>query len=270
MSKRIASYALFGNHVTYGTRQFYWDHLPGLVRAHHNLFPGWELRLHVDATYNEPRSKLLRAYASAGLINVKYVEENKAVCRSMLWRLLPLWDEDVEYVLCRDVDSMPSMKERRAVDQFIQSGAAAHTMHDHPQHTALMMGGLVGFHAPQFKSITQWPTWEHLIALSAILDLPTGGSDQILMSEQVWPLLYPNVCSHRFQGLALDSSLKACFDHVDEINPTDVAPGLYGNTDDLMPFLGCSGYSIPDAKDRFDTYGSPAIAQLAQSAESTL
>ena len=54
--KKVASYALFGNHVAHGTRQFYWDHIPAAVRAHHNFYPDWELRFHVDSTYHDDRS----------------------------------------------------------------------------------------------------------------------------------------------------------------------------------------------------------------------
>ena len=77
--KKVASYSLFGNRPEANgtTRDFYWDFIPALVRSHHNLFRDWELRIHVDSTKNEPRSRLLRAYEKAGLLMAKYVEENK-------------------------------------------------------------------------------------------------------------------------------------------------------------------------------------------------
>lgn len=264
----VISYSLFGNHVTWGTRQFYWDFLPALVRAHHNIYPGWELRIHVDSTFRDPRSNFLCALNDAGLANVRYVEENLQVCRSMLWRMRPLWEAGIDYVLCRDIDSLITLRDRRATEMFIQSGASAHALNDHPQHTVVMMGGLCSFKSTQFLETTKWTCWEEMIALSGILERPSGGSDQILLAHEVWPRLYPNICAHRFNGISVDPNLRACYKNVDEIGLPDVPAGLLTPaTDALVPFMGCPGYDWPAAVKHFDTFGDPILAEKIQKIE---
>jgi hypothetical protein len=252
--KLVASYALFGNHVSHGTRQFYWDHLPSLVRAHHNFFPAWELRIHVDNTYKEDRSKLLRAYAAAGLLDLYYVEENIACCRSMLWRMRPAWDPAVDYVICRDIDSMPCPKDALAVEDWINSGAAIHTINDNPQHTVTMMGGMVGFKVSSFLKKCPWPTWEDMITRYEGLEKPSGGYDQMLMSNMIWNLYCPDICSHRFAGMPADPGLRACFTSVEE-------PPMpwQQQANALMRHLGACSYDIPAACKLLDSYGNPKV-----------
>ena len=36
----VVSYCLFSGEDN--RRNFYWDMVPAIVRAHHNIFPGWE------------------------------------------------------------------------------------------------------------------------------------------------------------------------------------------------------------------------------------
>ncbi len=265
--KRIASYCLFGNHVQHGTRQFYWDCLPAVVRAHHNLFSGWELRIHHDSTVKEAHSAKLRAYAAAGLVSLRYVEENTAVCRSMLWRMLPIWEPETEYVICRDMDSLPILKDRKAVEMFVHSGAAAHTINDHPQHTEPMMGGMIGFHAPRFLAITKLKSWDELVALNADLAVPHGGHDQILMHHNIWHRLYPSICAHRFAGMSVDRGLLACYSQVWDKNPSDVQESLLDKSDQLMPFLGAPGFDVPRAIEVLDRYGNPEIAARIKAVE---
>jgi hypothetical protein len=266
----VASYALFGNHVSHGTRQFYWDHLPSLVRAHHHFFGGWELRIHVDSTWKEDRSRLLQAYNDGGLLNMVYCEENKACCRSMLWRMRPAWDLDVSYVICRDIDSMPCPKDALAVKQWIQSGATIHTINDNPQHTATMMGGMVGFKVDQFQQKCPWPSWEAMVESYEGLERPSGGYDQMLMSDRIWHLYYPDICSHRFAGLPADPKLRACCTIAEPYTVPENSPGLCRQADAMMRHLGASSYDIPAACKLFDTYGNPAVRERVLNAEKSV
>ena len=46
--------------------------------------------------------------------------------------------------LSRDLDSRFGKREAAAVEEWLQSGAAVHTMRDHPQHGVPLLGGLWG------------------------------------------------------------------------------------------------------------------------------
>lgn len=265
--KKVATYALFGNHVTHGTRQFYWDHLPALVRAHHNFYPDWELRIYVDSTYHEDRSRVLRAYVKTDLVRAFYVEENVACCRSMLWRMLPVWEKDVAYVVCRDIDAMPCPKDVRAINQWIASGAAIHAINDNQQHTVVMMGGMVGFKVDSFMKKCPWPRWIDMIEAYEGLDKPSGGYDQMLMSDTIWNRYYPDICAHRFAGLGSDPALRACYTSVGNEPLDGLSEQLCLEADVLMRHLGASSYDIPKAIDLFDKYGRPEVSQRVHEAE---
>jgi len=268
--KKIASYALFGHHVTHGTRQFYWDHIPALVRAHHNLYPDWELRVHVDSTYHEDRSRLLRAFEAEGLVNIVHCGENTACCRSMLWRMQPAWDTTVDYVVCRDMDSAPCPKDAKTIKQWIESGATLHTVNDNHQHTVVMMGGMVGFKVKPFLEKCPWKTWEEMVNSFNGLELPSGGHDQILMSGKLWSTYYPDVCAHRFAGLPADKTLRACYTSVPEGPLEGLSEQMCREADTLMPYLGASSYEVPRACHIFDTYGKPEIRDRVVKTEKSI
>ncbi len=265
--KKVVSYALFGNHVTYGTRQFYWDHIPATVRAHHNLLPGWELRIHVDSLYHDDRSKLLRAFEKAGLINVVHAEENIACCRSMLWRMMPVWDSEVSHVICRDIDSIMCPKDVKVITQWVDSGAALSVVNDNPAHSVTMMGGMVGFNTSKFMAKTPWPTWIDMIKAGEGLERPSGGYDQILMSNQIWGRYYPDVCAHRFSGMPQDSRMTACYNSVPEGPVHGLDPEMCRQADTLMPYLGTCGYPIGKAIEIFDTHGNQELRERVVTAE---
>lgn len=264
---KVASYALFGNHVSHGTRQFYWDHLPATVRAHHNIFPDWELRIHVDSTYHEDRSKLLRAYEAAGLLKVVHAEENIACCRSMLWRMMPVWEDGVTHVVCRDLDSVPCPKDWKCITQWVDSGAALSSINDNPAHSVTMMGGMVGFRTDKFRAKAPWPSWIKMIEAGEGLERPSGGYDQILMSNQIWHLFYPDVCAHRFAGMPQDGRMTACYNSVFQGPVPGLDPEMCSLADSLMPYLGTSSYDIPRAVKIFDEHGKPEVRDRVVTAE---
>jgi hypothetical protein len=259
--KNVASYALYGN------RRFYWQGLRSLVRAHHNIFPGWELRIHHDSTIHAPRSTILRKYAEAGLVKLVQVEESKAYCRSMLWRLLPVWEDDVGYVLCRDIDSMPTIKDRRMTEQFIKSGAAIHCMNDNGSHTSAMMGGMCSINGPSFRQKSGYAKWEDLIILRNDLDRVMGGVDQILLHYHVWEKMFPDVCEHRLKGLAPHAGARASFTTVEPVDIAGIPQKLQEETDALIPFMGCPGYDCERAVAFFDEHGNQDLTRQLREIE---
>ena len=44
----------------------------------------------------------------------------------------------------RDLDSLPSLREDAAVQEWLDSKYAVHVMRDHPKHTMVMLAGMWG------------------------------------------------------------------------------------------------------------------------------
>ena len=60
----------------------------------------------------------------------------------MFWRFFP--HEGVERFISRDSDSRLSMREKHAVDEWVDSGETLHVMRDHPHHDIKIYGGMFG------------------------------------------------------------------------------------------------------------------------------
>lgn len=261
--KKVVAYALYGN------RLFYWQYLKSLVRAHHTLFPGWELRLYMDSTISAARSHYVTRLAQEGLINLKYAEENKGKCRSMLWRMKPVWEDDVEYVLCRDIDSLPTIVEARMVKQFVDSKTALHVFNENESHTATVMGGMCGFHAPQYKHITGFKDWNEFISSRPGLDLAAemGGPDQTLLHYSAWEKCFPNVCEHRLKGISPQPGSMASYTTVEpidvELNVKDeeAKQRVINESHGLTPCLGAPGYGSPEATAFYNQVGEPQLIE---------
>ena len=62
----------------------------------------------------------------------------------MFWRFLAFDDQNVDFVMVRDVDSPFTVRERLAVEEWLASGFPFHVIRDHRYHMEPMMGGLWG------------------------------------------------------------------------------------------------------------------------------
>jgi|15BtaG_2_1085339.scaffolds.fasta_scaffold01708_3 hypothetical protein len=62
----------------------------------------------------------------------------------MFWRMIPASESDVEVVIIRDVDSRLHIRDKMAVEEWIESDKDFHIMRDNCQHGLEMCGGLWG------------------------------------------------------------------------------------------------------------------------------
>lgn len=173
-----------------GRGVFFVNYLRSLVRNHWAVWPDWQLWIYHDDRAKEfPYWKPLNAMAERGLLKLIYMGESKKLCESMLWRMLPCWNVDVEYVLCRDLDALSTPRERKAIDKWMASGLAVSALHDSESHSsAALMGGMVGFRAAWIRE--RWDSFNTLIwkAQGHGVDLTYHGSDQQLLNAEVLPI----------------------------------------------------------------------------------
>jgi len=264
---KVISYCLFGRSTVYARATYYWQCLAGVVRAHHNLFPGWELWLHHDDGDVEP----LRGYEREGLVKmIPCGPVPKASFTARLWRMKPLWEPGVEYLLSRDIDSVPLPKDRKMVEAFIASGLAAHSQADHPAHTAHFMAGMCGFHAPQCLSLLQLKSWAaFIVAGKTDLSAPTGGPDQQHMYEVLWPKLEAHCLHHRLRNGIPGTvrPLTNLHQSVPDIVPSGVTPFVLAHGDSLAAFMGDAGFDVASAIEFYDAHGWQEITRRVRKAE---
>lgn len=201
----VASYAFFRDPRPESKRprkktdswrtQYYARYLPALVRTHHAIFPDWELRIHHDSSiWSCYYGDVILNLADLGLLKLIQLPDPKEVCEGMLWRMRPIWDHDVDAVITRDVDSMPSPRERVMVDEWLASDKAVHVIHDSTSHYG-MMGGLCGYRAAQLRGLTEMHSFAGLTAAPG-QGLQKYGGDQTLLNERIVPHVGGHIFAH--------------------------------------------------------------------------
>jgi hypothetical protein len=92
------------------------------------IYPDWKVIVYYDNTV--PKDTIERLIA----LDVICVDASNFNLYGMFWRFLAADLKDCEYAIFRDSDSRLSVREKLAVDEWINSGKSIHVMRDHPYH----------------------------------------------------------------------------------------------------------------------------------------
>lgn len=131
---KIISFSLWGENPVYNT---------GAIRNAElakNIYPDWICRFYYGtSTLNETIEKL-KTFDNVELINMGVDGD----WTGMFWRFYPASEEDVDVVIVRDCDSRLNLREKHAVDEWLNSDKGFHIMRDHPAHGTEILGGMWG------------------------------------------------------------------------------------------------------------------------------
>jgi hypothetical protein len=158
------------------------------ARIQPHLFPGWTMRLYHDATV--PRDYLPQL-ATYGVQFVSMtLPPNLPEHRKLLWRFEVIADPAVRRFLIRDADSLLTVKERVAVDAWLQSRYYFHAMRDWYSHTDLLLAGMWGGVGNVL------PPTERLMQAYTAWRVENNHVDQDVLSETVWPTIRHSCLIH--------------------------------------------------------------------------
>jgi hypothetical protein len=118
---RYISYSLWGDNELYNI---------GVVKNAEQvpeIYPGWQMIVYHDNSVPTETLNILEN------LNVKLVNVDGHT-HGMFWRFFASDLVDCEYAIFRDGDSRLSIREKMAVDEWIESGKTIHVMRDHPAH----------------------------------------------------------------------------------------------------------------------------------------
>ena len=78
--------------------------------------------------------------------NVKIIlkDSNLNTSKPMMWRFEPIINPEVEVMMSRDTDTRILLREKLAVDEWLNSDKLIHIMRDHPHHSYTIQGGMWG------------------------------------------------------------------------------------------------------------------------------
>ncbi|MEO0417095.1 MAG: hypothetical protein AAF226_19335, partial [Verrucomicrobiota bacterium] len=171
--QHIIAFSLWGNSPRY--------HIPALenARLSHAFYPGWKLRYYCAKDVDPKLINQLRAEGAQ--IVLRDPPKNKY--EGLFWRFFPVFDAQLKRVLVRDCDSVFTVKERVAVDEWLRSDKHFHIMRDHPLHSELVLAGMWGAVAGML------PPLEQLLSDFGISGAATSHADQLFLRRRLWPTL---------------------------------------------------------------------------------
>lgn len=92
------------------------------------LYPDWKVVVCYDKTVPIQTLNVLQD------LEVKLINFSNSNLYGMFWRFSVSDLDDCDYVIFRDSDSRLSVREKLAVDEWIESKKSLHVMRDHPYH----------------------------------------------------------------------------------------------------------------------------------------
>lgn len=243
------SQSLFGYEETYRNCYDFKSYIRYLslnLRMYKILFPSWIMHLSLDEqTYNSPYKALFDYYKEYGFINIT-IHPRTELCKMMLYRLSPIFLQEPEGVqaydriICRDIDSLPTYRERQAVEYWIKNGRIAHGITDSISHTISLMGGMVGFQTNEFRKALEVRTFDRLLSLGETIKLTEKGSDQTFLNKIILPKVAHSMTEHYVLGLP-QSFRGDCFNYIQDAPVEDIPPALR-ETNILVNHIGQAGF----------------------------
>ena len=141
--QNIVGFSLYGNFSDKGTHDRYIEAMENVADQVRLVYPGWVVRIYATAE----NSRILEKTFGSGRrnhVDICVVESVLDLSRSHLlkahqlsprvWRFLPLLDPMVDLFMSRDAESYIFEREVAAVQEWLNSSAAFHSMRDNINH----------------------------------------------------------------------------------------------------------------------------------------
>lgn len=189
-TKRVVSFSLWGSTPKY---------LVGAienVKLAKEIYPGWTCQFWVsnkELDLNTPLNDYVADACMKHGAEIMLVPGDMAlILPPMYWRFLIADEPDVEYFIIRDADSRLSLREKAAVDEWIESGKLIHSMRDHPAHCRAMNGGMWGAKGGALPNMVT-----SILGWLKKLDRPFAYSDdQDFLGRVIWMHFYNHALQH--------------------------------------------------------------------------
>jgi hypothetical protein len=179
--KKVISFSLWGNNITYNI---------GAIKNAElakDLYPDFECWFYIhQETVPEDTIKKLQEFNNTKII-FKSGDLNKI--KPMMWRFESIDDPEVEIMMSRDTDARFLLREKLAVDEWLNSTKLFHIMRDHPHHNFVILGGMFGT-----KKIPQLPSWSNI--MKKIIQEGDRNYDQDFLRDYIYPIIKNNSTIH--------------------------------------------------------------------------
>jgi len=173
---KIIAFSLYGNDARYT------GHIESIIRAYHKLLPGWKCRIYLAKDVDPKYIELF----TRNRCEVMMMEKSGVDARYSTWRFLAI-EDGAEAVIIRDLDSLPTRREKIMIEQWLASDKNFHIIRDHIHHNALVMAGMWGIKKNDIN--IKKSTQGHLLTNNY-------GVDQVFLEKIIYPRFKNDVMVH--------------------------------------------------------------------------
>lgn len=183
-NKKVVSFCLYGD-----TKKYTHGMIEAVV-SYKLFFVGWEIWIYVSEKtvpnnvieiLENFNCKIIKMNEKGDKFEMTGVGKNENN-EPMFWRFSPLYDKDVHFWLTRDGDSRASLREKKMVDEFMESDKAVNSILDQRCHHGLM-GGMSGFNNKKLHSYNIKHFDEYIERFAKANGRTQRGSDQTWLRE---------------------------------------------------------------------------------------
>jgi hypothetical protein len=167
--KKVISFSLWGDDPKYTI---------GAIRNAEltpTIFPGWISRFYCGLSVPNDIIEKLNSLPHTEVIMM----DTDGDWTGMFWRFYACEDSDV--MLSRDTDSRITIREKLAVDEWLESDKDFHIMRDHPYHGTQILGGMWGVRNGILKNMKE------------LIDNYNKGNfwqvDQNFLRDKIYPMI---------------------------------------------------------------------------------
>jgi hypothetical protein len=209
---KVVSFSLFSHNGDIKTFEKFLEYFSINLRAYKLLFPDWKIHLYLEDKMYEIYKDYFDFLKDNDIIDFK-IKKAKTLCENMLWRMETV--DFAEYSIARDVDSLPTFRERQSVEVWINDRTMAHAISDNIHHNEVLMGGMIGFKKNAFDKEDMLNTIEYCkennfitnikIYIQKIvekIDFNQKGADQNFLKNYLFNKIYNSITEHRIFGLS--------------------------------------------------------------------
>ena len=239
---KIISYSLFGFNKERNENCFdFYSYLRGLmiqIRFKRLIYPDWEIRLFIDENSYTP----FKSFFDSLPIQIRIMPNDIPLCKAMLWRIIPAFDNTIDALLCRDLDSPLTYRESQCVQYWLnRESKVFHAITDSVSHNIPLMGGMIGI-KPKYFNDSFKTDWETLVNLGGNYD--KKGSDQDFLNRIVYPKFAQqgndSIVQHYILGMP-NTFLREYHNTVPDLELKDV-PIAMKESNDCCGHIGASGW----------------------------
>jgi hypothetical protein len=156
------------------------------IKIAQELFPDWICRIFVDGTVPTQYVEKMLEFP-----NVELAQLDNDNLYGMFWRFYSMFQNEDDVIISRDSDSRLSEREKRCVDEWLQSDKKFSIIKDHPRHYDWpMLGGMWGLKGKLNDDIFS--------QMEKYAQTHSYAVDQVFLKDVVWPLAEKDSFIHGF------------------------------------------------------------------------